>query len=579
MGARLWFFKISILSLVVTILASAVTTQEKIEEDNEKPPAVSCLPHKCLGMELDAAEQQRLLSQARRELELVARLTLESMGNASKLSSTDNRVALLITAGGPPRAESIVQAHVLMNTARRLHNDTTLPIELWHAGEIGMVDACRLWAREFAPFQCQHAWERATDWRREESGAVKATINQHSGELTALAVALGLTANEEHVRSFRRETLSPVLEWVRGWPIKPLALLLTEWDLVVMVDADSIPVRPLEPWLRRIEIGGGDTHEENTWKELTENDGEDARLARLVSKKGTLFWPDIMECGEAHQVVRDALGLNPIASIVTGTSEASAAKKTEPGGDGEKAQPTARPSELQGATSILAAESGQLVVDRTRHLLALRAAWVLNAHPIVYTLLHGDKDTYRIAFDFAASYLAIAVGDHVEAVYQQVELDPFALGGLGPQAMIDGSSAFPRSQPVMIQESTANSVVFGERNEVFFCGQALLQRSPINGAPIFVHRVLAKYNVMNLVSETNWHWMTSPPIPNPRSENEPSGVWPIVGPSLQQEGWCLTYHTEMSARGMSTSVTPTDPSLLDIAKFAIKSRMGMADLF
>ena len=64
-------------------------------------------------MELDAAEQQRLLSQARRELELVARLTVENMSNASK-SSTDNRVALLITAGGPPRAESIVQAHVLM---------------------------------------------------------------------------------------------------------------------------------------------------------------------------------------------------------------------------------------------------------------------------------------------------------------------------------------------------------------------------------------------------------------------------------------------------------------------------------
>ena len=87
---------------------------------------------------------------------------------------------------------------------------------------------------------------------------------------------------------------------------------------------------------------------------------------------------------------------------------------------------------------------------------------------------------------------------------------------------------------------------------------------------------MVSLRVLMLYSES---WMTSPPIPNPRSENEPSGVWPIVGPSLQQEGWCLTYHTEMSARGMSTSVTPTDPSLLDIAKFAIKSRMGMADLF
>jgi hypothetical protein len=50
----------------------------------------------------------------------------------------------------------------------------------------------------------------------------------------------------------------------------------------------------------------------------------------------------------------------------------------------------------------LAAESGQLLVDRARHADVLEWLWLLNAHKgLVYQCLVGDKDTYRLAFELA----------------------------------------------------------------------------------------------------------------------------------------------------------------------------------
>ena len=46
---------------------------------------------------------------------------------------------------------------------------------------------------------------------------------------TALAEALGLRGEARASGAAVR----PSLEWVRGWPIKPLALLLTKHDIVV----------------------------------------------------------------------------------------------------------------------------------------------------------------------------------------------------------------------------------------------------------------------------------------------------------------------------------------------------------
>lgn len=156
---------------------------------------------------------------------------------------------------------------------------------------------------------------------------------------------------------------------------------------------------------------------------------------------------------------------------------------------------------------------------------------MLNAHPVVYTVLHGDKDTYKLAFDFAHAKLkqrqAEADGGGVAAgggpsprgggparpgasgrAYRQVSSPPRAVGGLGPQAMVGGEAGL------------GDPALFGT-----FCGQALLQRAPAlggldgrggarglgGGGPdppgVFLHRVLAKYNTMNLLSDASWRWV------------------------------------------------------------------------
>jgi hypothetical protein len=53
-------------------------------------------------------------------------------------------------------------------------------------------------------------------------------------------------------------------------------------------------------------------------------------------------------------------------------------------------------------------ESGQILVDKRRHIVPLRAALYLNeqAH-LVYRMLHGDKDTFLIAWRIAGASVAI----------------------------------------------------------------------------------------------------------------------------------------------------------------------------
>lgn len=125
-----------------------------------------------------------------------------------------------------------------------------------------------------------------------------------------------------------------------------------------------------------------------------------------------------------------------------------------------------------------ATESGQVLIHRraswqTWH--ALKLAWVLNAHPVTYNLLHGDKDTYRLAWQSAG------------VRFCQVEPRPQALGGHKLQMMVGNEYAVPHSY----------------RPKAGFCGQALVQRAP-DGSPLFLHRVLAKYNLQNLLSLDSW---------------------------------------------------------------------------
>jgi hypothetical protein len=87
---------------------SAAPTQEA---------ALDCLPHLCSKAELAPARRAALLQALRDDLDLVLASGEMLVGDGS-----DGMVpgpALLITCGGPERAESIVQAHVLISTVRQ----------------------------------------------------------------------------------------------------------------------------------------------------------------------------------------------------------------------------------------------------------------------------------------------------------------------------------------------------------------------------------------------------------------------------------------------------------------------------
>lgn len=406
--------------------------------------ACLCLPHHCLGLELQPHAVADLLAGLRRDLDVTSDAAVGYHGH------NNGSQALLLTVGGPPRAESVVQAHVVLHVVRRWHSDATTPIEVWHAGEVGVEHACAVWAVHFAPLRCYHAWQVA------------------QSRLPGLVFGDGQGA--------AGPAEAPSLEWVRGWPIKPLALLLTEHDVVAMVDADSVPLVALPRLLDRTVSSVG----------------------RALTEHGAVFWPDVRRASDrlsGHNRLREGLGLPTWSS----------------------------------ATHVWEAESGQLVVDRRRSWLPLRIAWVLNAHPVSYTLLHGDKDLYRVAFELA------------HQPYHQVASRPHAVGGLGAQAMVDGEAALP-SHP-------SN-----------FCGQALLQRQD-DGEPAFLHRVLAKYNLMNLLSEASWASIA------PTTDADEA--------QLVQRGWCI----EVEGDGPNPPHKPAGELLLDLARCARQARLEMAAVF
>eukprot|EP00198_Chlamydomonas_reinhardtii_P010964 XP_001700301.1 predicted protein [Chlamydomonas reinhardtii] len=124
---------------------------------------------------------------------------------------------------------------------------------------------------------------------------------------------------------------------------KVFALALSEFKEVLMVDADSLPL--LDP---------------NTLF-------EDPRF----QAHGSLFWPDAWT-GQASRGIMEVYGI-----------------------DAEKAE---RVLAMGRGTGRRDAESGQLLLDRSRHLDVIEALLFLNRHPSSNAgLLWGDKDTFWLA--------------------------------------------------------------------------------------------------------------------------------------------------------------------------------------
>jgi len=463
-------FRIAWVLVIASVYASLGGVD--VTEQGEECEAMACLPHQCKDVTLSEADRACHLAALRRELEALPKLTAAEAAASSAFfedqNKTTNHVAsLLITVGGPARAESIVQAHVLLDTLRGLHADTVTKVEVWHAGEPGMDQACSVWARLYAPLACFHTHDEAVKLVPDngeatcdgdlDDGSISAQRADNgrqscSHQRTALARALGLTSGtiaaapaKGGYSGISATTTAPPLEWVRGWPIKPLALLLTQAPVVLMVDADVVPLVGVASLLSpNIGTANGSTA-------ATALSG--STLAASLRKYGNIFWPDITSLASTgHSVVRAALGLPAVhASTSSGSSNSR--------GEAHLHHP------------LLSAESGQLLVARDACLQALRAAWVFNAHSVSYNLLHGDKDTFKLAFDWvnhqrASQGRASSVTDSADGPphtvdrgvaeaattradrrsalpsYNQVAWPPQALGFGGDRAtMVDGSTA------------------------------------------------------------------------------------------------------------------------------------------
>ena len=124
---------------------------------------------------------------------------------------------------------------------------------------------------------------------------------------------------------------------------------------------------------------------------------------------GAVFWPDITPLGPEHKLLQEYLGLPPSGGGVSdgdgtvsggggggdyggGVSGTNGGTRDSGGGNSDTAGGSDDGNvDGSGGASLLSAESGQLIIDRVRCWDALRMAWVLNAHPVMYTILHGDK--------------------------------------------------------------------------------------------------------------------------------------------------------------------------------------------
>ena len=137
----------------------------------------------------------------------------------------------------------------------------------------------------------------------------------------------------------------------------------------------------------------------------------------------------------------------------------------------------------------------------------------------------------------------------------QVEHPPQALGGLGSQEMVDGETAYATG----------------------FCGQALLQKDN-QGQPAFVHRVLSKYNLMNLLNDATWRWVA--PADSVQGESG-SIVESGSGAGLIQRNWCIEMTRPLLQQdgGATAAYAPAPPLIRAIATKVISARLAMASHF
>jgi hypothetical protein len=128
---------------------------------------------------------------------------------------------------------------------------------------------------------------------------------------------------------------------LRGWELKPYALLHSRFREILLLDADNVPLVNPEYLFDALEY----------------------------RRSGAVFWPDAEEFPAEHAIWR-ICGLP--------------------------------------AQSARQCESGQVLVDKVRHWRPLRLTMHLNEHSdFYYRHVHGDKDTYQLAWRIAGSSFSL----------------------------------------------------------------------------------------------------------------------------------------------------------------------------
>lgn len=238
-------------------------------------------------------------------------------GEIDSAAPADSARGIVLCAGG---RGLLSQAYSNLDAIRRLHG-CQLPVELFYSGSAEISESSRsLFESEFAPLRCIDAR------------------------------ALPAPAGHTH---------SPA---PAGFPLKAFALLASEFDEVLMLDADSVPVQPPEPLF----------------------DSPEYR------QTGNLFWPD---SALLSVLVHHPRRFGDLSLRDFGT--ASAVQTVNPRIYDYVDLP--RPATLDRID--YETEAGQILIDRHRVRNALDMAWAVNARASFFDrYLYGDKDTYRIAF-------------------------------------------------------------------------------------------------------------------------------------------------------------------------------------
>jgi len=153
--------------------------------------------------------------------------------------------------------------------------------------------------------------------------------------LRGLFAGIGVECIDAHTRLDRHPARS-----VRGWAIKPYAILASRFRHVLLLDADNVPVR----------------------------DPSDLFQSAGYQQTGAIFWPDRPE---GVGITGSLLRPNHPVWRLTGLRH-------------------------RGDPSF---ETGQLCVDKARCWRELRLALWMNEHAdFWYRYLYGDKDTFQIAW-------------------------------------------------------------------------------------------------------------------------------------------------------------------------------------